>query len=38
MHADATLRAALLDGDERIEAALNPQRIAYVHWCAAACA
>ena len=31
IHANATLSAALLNGDERIEAALNPQRIAYVH-------
>ncbi len=31
IHADATLSAALLDGDERIEATLDPQRIAYVH-------
>jgi redox-sensitive bicupin YhaK (pirin superfamily) len=31
VHADATLRAGLFDGDERAELALDPQRIAYVH-------
>jgi hypothetical protein len=31
IHADATLRAGLFDGDERTELALDPARIAYVH-------
>jgi redox-sensitive bicupin YhaK (pirin superfamily) len=31
LHADATLSAALLDGSEHIEMALDPQRISYVH-------
>jgi quercetin 2,3-dioxygenase len=31
IHADATLRAGLFNGDERAELALDPQRIAYVH-------
>jgi redox-sensitive bicupin YhaK (pirin superfamily) len=31
LHADAYLYAALLDGDERAELALNPARKAYVH-------
>ena len=31
IHADATLRAGLFDGDERAELVLDPQRIAYVH-------
>ena len=31
IHADATLRAGLLTGDERTELSLDPQRIAYVH-------
>ena len=30
IHADAAIRAALLDGDERIELALDPVRIGYV--------
>ena len=30
IHADASIRAALLDGDERIELALDPARIGYV--------
>jgi redox-sensitive bicupin YhaK (pirin superfamily) len=30
IHADATLRAGLFDGDESAELALDPQRIAYV--------
>jgi len=30
IHADASIRAALVDGDERIEAALDPARLAYV--------
>jgi len=31
IHADASIRAGLFDGDERLEAPLDPQRIAYVH-------
>jgi quercetin 2,3-dioxygenase len=31
IHADASLRAGLFDGDERAELSLNPQRICYVH-------
>ncbi len=31
IHADASLRAGLLDGAERVEIALAPRRIAYVH-------
>ncbi|MDP1647037.1 MAG: pirin family protein [Rubrivivax sp.] len=31
IHADATLRAGLLDGAERVQADLDPRRIAYVH-------
>jgi redox-sensitive bicupin YhaK (pirin superfamily) len=31
IHADASLRAGLFDGAERIETALDPQRISYVH-------
>ncbi len=31
IHADATLRAGLFDGAERLEADLDPRRIAYVH-------
>jgi len=31
IHADATLRAGLFNGDERAELALDPARIAYVH-------
>jgi quercetin 2,3-dioxygenase len=31
LHADAALRAGLFDGAERIEEALDPRRIAYVH-------
>ena len=31
VHADATLRAGLFDGDERAELALDPRRPAYVH-------
>ncbi len=31
IHADATLRAGLLDGAERVAVDLDPQRIAYVH-------
>ncbi len=31
IHADATLRAGLFDGDERAELALDPSRIGYVH-------
>ena len=31
IHADASIRAGLFDGDERAELALDPQRLAYVH-------
>lgn len=31
IHADATLRAGLLDGAERVQVDLDPRRIAYVH-------
>ncbi|MBL8339915.1 MAG: pirin family protein [Rubrivivax sp.] len=31
IHADASLRAGLFDGDERAELALDPQRLTYVH-------
>ncbi len=31
IHADASLRAGLFDGDERFEQALSPERITYVH-------
>ena len=31
VHADASIRAGLFDGDERAELALDPQRKAYVH-------
>jgi quercetin 2,3-dioxygenase len=31
IHADASIRAGLFDGDEAAELALNPQRQAYVH-------
>ncbi|MBE0549276.1 MAG: pirin family protein [Rubrivivax sp.] len=31
IHADATLRAGLVDGAERVEVDLDPRRIAYVH-------
>jgi len=31
IHADASLRVGLFDGDERAELALNPARKAYVH-------
>jgi hypothetical protein len=31
IHADASIRAGLFDGDERLEAPLDPLRIAYVH-------
>ncbi len=31
VHADASIRAGLFDGDERTELALAPQRLAYVH-------
>ena len=31
LHADASLRAGLFDGDERDELALDPARLAYVH-------
>jgi quercetin 2,3-dioxygenase len=31
LHADASLRAGLFDGNERAELTLNPQRISYVH-------
>ena len=31
MHADAALYAGLLDGEERAQLALDPQRKAYVH-------
>ena len=31
IHADASIRAGLFDGDERADVALDPQRIAYVH-------
>ena len=31
IHADASIRAGLFDGDERLEAPLDPQRITYVH-------
>jgi quercetin 2,3-dioxygenase len=31
IHADASLRAGLIDGDERVEQALAPERITYVH-------
>jgi redox-sensitive bicupin YhaK (pirin superfamily) len=31
IHADASLRAGLFDGDERFEQALAPERITYVH-------
>jgi redox-sensitive bicupin YhaK (pirin superfamily) len=31
IHADASLRAGLFDGDERAELALDPGRLAYVH-------
>ena len=31
IHADARLHAGLFDGSERVEAALDPQRITYVH-------
>lgn len=30
IHADAAIRAALVDGDERVEAALDPARIGYL--------
>ena len=31
IHADASLRAGLFDGDERAELALDPKRLGYVH-------
>ena len=31
IHADATLRAGLFNGEERLAAELDPHRIAYVH-------
>jgi redox-sensitive bicupin YhaK (pirin superfamily) len=31
IHADASIRAGLFDGDERAEIALDPKRLAYVH-------
>jgi len=31
IHADASIRAALLDGDERIDESLDPARNTYVH-------
>jgi redox-sensitive bicupin YhaK (pirin superfamily) len=31
VHADASIRAGLLDGDEAIEQALDPKRRTYVH-------
>ena len=31
LHADASIRAGLFDGDEQAELALDPQRLAYVH-------
>ena len=31
IHADASLRAGLFNGDERAELALDPQRLSYVH-------
>lgn len=31
LHADASIRAGLFDGDERAELALDPARLAYVH-------
>ena len=31
LHADASLRAGLVDGDESAELALDPKRLAYVH-------
>ncbi len=31
IHADAAIRAGLIDGAERVEVALDPARIAYVH-------
>jgi redox-sensitive bicupin YhaK (pirin superfamily) len=31
IHADASIRSALLDGDERIELPLHPGRLTYVH-------
>ena len=31
IHADASIRAGLFDGDERAELALDPKRLAYVH-------
>ncbi len=31
VHADASIRAGLFDGDERAEVALDPSRLAYVH-------
>jgi redox-sensitive bicupin YhaK (pirin superfamily) len=31
IHADASIRAGLFDGEERVEAALDPQRLTYVH-------
>jgi redox-sensitive bicupin YhaK (pirin superfamily) len=31
IHADASIHAALVDGDERIERALDPRRKTYVH-------
>ena len=31
VHADASIRAGLFDGDERTELALDPQRVVYVH-------
>ncbi len=31
IHADASIRAGLLDGEERAEMALDPKRLAYVH-------
>jgi len=31
IHADASLRAGLIDGAERVEVELDPRRIAYVH-------
>jgi redox-sensitive bicupin YhaK (pirin superfamily) len=31
LHADASIRAGLFDGDESAELALDPKRLAYVH-------
>jgi redox-sensitive bicupin YhaK (pirin superfamily) len=31
IHADASIRSGLLDGDERIELPLHPGRLTYVH-------